>query len=117
MRKKSFDSVRVYYPKHSKEELIALLKERVSDLSKRLPIKLAILFGSYAAGRHTVASDIDLFIVVQDLDKNGLYHMIYDGLNLGNLQLHLYTLEEYNKLKGSSFVKEVEEKGVIIFGG
>ena len=115
MRRRSFDSVRIYYPKHSKEELITLLRERMNELSKKLPIKLAILFGSYAVGRHTAASDIDLFVVVKGVDKNESYHKIYDGLNLKNLQLHLYTLEEYDKMRGSLFIREVEGKGIMIF--
>ena len=115
MRRRSFDSVRIYYPKYSKEELIALLKERIDKLSRTLPIELAILFGSYASGRYTVASDIDLLVVVKDGDKDELYHRIYDELNIRNLQLHLYTLEEYSKMRDSSFIREVEGKGIVIY--
>lgn len=107
MRRRSSNSVRVYYPEYSKEELVALLRVRLSELSKALPIKLAILFGSYAKGRQTAASDIDLFVVV-DGDKGRLYHEIHKGLNIANLQLHLYTKDEYEKMRGSPFMKEVE---------
>lgn len=107
MQKKSSNSVRVYYPEYSKEELVALLREKLSELSKVLPIKLAILFGSYAKDRQTAASDVDLFVVV-DGNKGRLYHEIHKGLKIANLQLHLYTEEEYEKMKGSSFIKEIE---------
>lgn len=107
MRRRSSNSVRVYYPEHSREELVALLRKRLAELSERLPIRLVILFGSYAKGRQTIASDIDLFVVV-DGDKDQLYHEIHRSLNLSNLQLHLYTEDEHEKMKDSPFIREVE---------
>ncbi|MGB9659688.1 MAG: nucleotidyltransferase family protein [Nitrososphaerales archaeon] len=76
MLKKSSGSVRIYYPKLSKDELISILKERVKDLSKELPIRFVVLFGSYAKNRYTAASDVDLFIVVTSGDKGELYKKI-----------------------------------------
>ncbi|MEM3383325.1 MAG: nucleotidyltransferase domain-containing protein [Nitrososphaerales archaeon] len=101
----------------SKDELISLLKDRVKNLSKELPIRLAMLFGSYAINRYTVASDVDIFAVVENKDKDKIYRKIYEGLGISNLQLHLYTVDEYEKLKMNrpSFVKEIEEKGILIF--
>jgi len=110
-------SVKVYYPKLDKEKVVSLLKEKARDLSKELPIKLMTLFGSYATGRYTAASDVDVLAVVSGLNKGELYSRIYQELDINNLQLHLYTVEEYEKLKstGSSFVREAEQKGIAIF--
>ena len=117
MQGKSSSSVRVYFPKQSKEKIILLLKERVKNLSKEIPIQLFVLFGSYAAGRHTAASDVDVFAVIESEHKNEAYKKILESLDIDNLQLHLYTANEYEKLKTNrpSFVKEVVEKGILIF--
>jgi len=117
MPRKSSSSVRIYYPKLGKEDLVSLLKERVRDLSKELPIKLVTLFGSYAAGRYTAASDVDVLAVVSGGNKGELYRKIHEGLGIRNIQLHLYTVDEYEKLKwnGSSFIREAEGKGIVIF--
>jgi len=117
MRRKSSSSVRIYFPKLSKEELVHLLKEKVKDLSKELPIKTATLFGSYAADRYTAASDIDVFAVIEGGNKGETYHKLYKGLGIDSLQLHLYTVDEYEKLKRNSpsFIREVKSKGIPIF--
>lgn len=117
MRRKSSDSVRIYYPRLSREELISLLKERVRILSEELSLDLVVLFGSYATGRFTVASDVDLFAVIRGGRKDYAYVRMYDILGVDNLQLHIYTREEYEKLKKNSpfFMREVEGKGVVIF--
>ena len=114
MPKKSSGSVKVYYPKYDREELLALLKERLAELAESMPIKLAVLFGSYAEGRQTAASDIDLFIVIEG-DRDEAYRKIYDKLCIDNLELHLYTVEEYERMKEGRFVKEVS-KGIRILG-
>lgn len=72
-----------------------------------------MLFGSYTSGRYTAASDVDLFVVVENGHKDEAYRKIFESLNISNLQLHLYTLKEYERMKVSSpsFIKEME-KGV-----
>lgn len=111
MPRKYSNSVKIYYPEFSREEIIRKLSVGVRELAREIPIKTAILFGSYATGYYTAASDIDLFIVV-DSEKTGkdeAYRRIQDRLKLPNLQLHLYSLREYQELKrkNSGFLKEV----------
>ena len=117
MLRKSSSSVRIYYPKLDREKLVSLLREKARDLSREFPIRLIVLFGSYATGRYTAASDVDVLAVVSGGNKDELYHKIHDGLGISNLQLHLYTLDEYERLKGrrSPFAREAEEKGIVIF--
>jgi len=117
MLKKSSSSVKIYYPKLDRDKLVSLLKEKAVDLPKEFPIKLIMLFGSYATGRYTAASDVDVLAVVSGVNKDELYHKIHEGLGISNLQLHLYTVDEYEKLKRkrSPFIREAEEKGIVIF--
>ncbi|MGC8998538.1 MAG: nucleotidyltransferase family protein [Candidatus Bathyarchaeia archaeon] len=116
MPRKSSTTVKIYYPKFSREEIIQKLEENFRNLSKELPIKIVTLFGSYACGRQTAASDIDLFVVVNGKQKDEAYKRIYRSLNIEKLQLHLYTVDEYEKLRRNSpsFIKEAEENGLAI---
>ncbi|MEM2740038.1 MAG: hypothetical protein QXQ29_04480 [Candidatus Bathyarchaeia archaeon] len=56
-------------------------------------------------------------VVVDCEDKGYAYRKVYDTLGVDNLQLHLYTCREYEKLSDSrpSFIREVEGKDIIIF--
>ncbi|MBO3800320.1 MAG: nucleotidyltransferase domain-containing protein [Candidatus Brockarchaeota archaeon] len=116
MLKRSSDSVRVFYPEIDRDSLILILKGEIEKLSERLRVRSVILFGSYATDRYTPASDIDLLVVIEDEDKEKAYSEIFKNLKISNLQLHLYTLKEYEKMKasGSLFIKEIEEKGIPI---
>lgn len=58
----SSSSVRVFYPKYSRADVIRILREGVRELAGVLPITRVVLFGSYARGTYTVASDVDLFV-------------------------------------------------------
>lgn len=116
MLRRSSDSVRIYYPEIDSNSLVSILKDRIENLSGKLRIKIAILFGSYATGRYTPASDVDLLVVIEGENKEEAYNEIFKNLKISNLQLHLYTLKEYEKMKmsGSLFIKEIEEKGIPI---
>lgn len=116
MLKRSSDSVRIFYPEIDRDNLILVLKDEIGKISERLRIRIVILFGSYATGRYTPASDIDLLVVIEDEDKEKAYSEIFKNLKISNLQLHLYTLKEYEKMKksGSLFIKEIEERGIPI---
>ena len=56
-------TVRVFFPKFDRAELIRQLKERMTDLDQKLRLLRVVLFGSYAHGNYTVASDVDLLVV------------------------------------------------------
>ena len=55
--------MRVFFPKFDRAELIRQLKERMTDLDQKLRLLRVVLFGSYAHGNYTVASDVDLLVV------------------------------------------------------
>ena len=117
MRERSSNSVKIYYPKFSKNELIERLKRCAKDISKKIPLRLVVLFGSYASGRQTAASDIDVLIVYEGSRREDAYNICWDLIQLPNLELHIYSEDEYAKLKKSKspLPKEAEEKGIIIW--
>ena len=120
MRERSSSSVRIYYPRFSRGELIEKLRRCAEELSKKLPLKRVILFGSYASGRQTAASDVDVLVVYEgERDKREVYDLCWDLIGLPNLELHLYSEDEYLKLRKSkhSIIWEAENKGITIWEG
>ena len=116
MRSKSSGSVKVYYPKQNRDELIALLKERARALNSRLRLNRVVLFGSYAKKRQTAASDIDLLVVYEGQGSDA-YTLCWDAFSLQQLELHLYPLSDYEEMlkSGNLLLRDAERDGVLIF--
>lgn len=114
MAERSSNTVRVYYPELSREEIIDRLKEGAELLSKSLPLRAIILFGSYAEGRHTAASDIDLLVVLEDPRRKDDYSTCWDAFKIPQLELHIYTVSEY-KMRRSGLTGKTHGKGLVIW--
>ncbi|MBM4464998.1 MAG: nucleotidyltransferase domain-containing protein [Chloroflexi bacterium] len=99
MQNKSFSSVKVFYPPFNREELLALLRQRIPALQGQLPLKRVVLFGSYAKGRQTVASDIDLLVVYAGRPRTDAYALVKRALNIRRLETHVYAEEEYEQAR------------------
>lgn len=90
------------------------IKEKTRPIFIDYPVRKAILFGSYAKGKETSSSDIDLFI-----DTNGELK----GLDfVGLLEILVNTLEKDIDLidrshieEDSSIMKEIEKGGLVIY--
>ena len=95
MPTRSSSSVRVFYPRFDKAALVQLLQERLRLLDPVLPLQQVVLFGSYATGRHTVASDIDVLIVYRGKPRADAYALTRQILDIRGLEPHVYTEHEY----------------------
>ena len=95
MPKRSSSSVRVFYPPYSREELLALLRQRAPALQAKLPLTRLVLFGSYATGRQTVASDIDLLVISAGRPRPEAYALVKRTLSILRLEPHVYAETEY----------------------
>jgi len=113
MRKKSSSSVRVFYPKLDRTRLVRILSQGLRELNPKLPLVRAVLFGSYAKGGYTVGSDVDLLIIYQGDPQPSAYATVKKILNVPRLEPHLYTEDEYRKLKGT--VDRMTVDGVVLF--
>lgn len=87
----SSGSVRVFYPGHSREELIARLRMAMPALAARLPVRRAVLFGSWAHGRATAFSDIDVVIVYAGPRREDAHDCVRETIGLPGLEPHIYT--------------------------
>ena len=76
------------------------LREGVAALRQVLPL-FVVLFGSYARGRQTVASDIDLLVVYAGAVRGDAYALIRHTLDLRRLEPHVYAEEEYAQVSAT----------------
>lgn len=113
MLKKSSSSVRIYYPKFDREWLIRRLKERLGALEVKLPLQLVVLFGSYAKGNYTVASDIDLLIVYKGQERKDAFAIVKKTFSVPRLEPHVYSEGRYEGLKG--IISKMIENGIVLF--
>lgn len=113
MQKDSSTSVRIFYPKFDREELIQKLKEKLRDLARELPLSLVVLFGYYARGNYTVASDIDVLVVYKGKERKDAYTTVKKALDIQLLEPHVYSEREYERLKG--IVTRMIAGGIVLF--
>lgn len=57
------NSVKVFSPRYTQQEVLEVLRARVPQLLEHLPVRWVVLFGSYAKGNYTAFSDIDVLVV------------------------------------------------------
>jgi predicted nucleotidyltransferase len=99
MQPRSSGSVKVFYPPWNREALLVRLREGVIALCEVLPLVRVVLFGSYARGRQTVASDIDLLVVYAGAVRGDAYALVRRTLDLRRLEPHVYAEEEYTQVR------------------
>lgn len=116
MQKKYSSSVRVFFPKFSLEDVIREVSRCASLFSKELALKKVVVFGSYAKGKYTAGSDIDLFVVYDDskCTEDYVYKTLMRNVRLPRLELHIISLREYEAIKGSMWIKTINEEGISI---
>jgi predicted nucleotidyltransferase len=95
MLNRSSSSVKVFYPKFDTRQVTALVKKGIEPLSALLPLKLVALFGSYARGNYTVASDIDLLVIYGGKSRPNAYNLVKKTLQIPHLEPHVYSEGEY----------------------
>jgi len=113
MPRKSTGSVQIFYPEFSREEIIQTLRQRLDDLQKQLPCLLVVLFGSYARGNYTVASDVDLLVIYRGEENDQAYATVKQALRIPHLEPHVYTEEEYRTTKDT--INKMITDGVVIY--
>lgn len=99
MQRRSSSSVRVYYPRYDRAKLVEAVASGLAKLKRALPVKLLVLFGSYARGNYTVSSDIDLLVVYQGPRREEAYSLVRKALGIPGLEPHVYSQEKYAQSK------------------
>lgn len=99
MPEKSSPSVKVFYPKHNTADLVTRLQAKLEEIERLMPVKLMALFGSYAKGNYTVASDIDVLLVYRGPVQEDAYRKARRVLDIPGIELHVYSEDDYQALK------------------
>jgi predicted nucleotidyltransferase len=113
MQQRSSSSVRVFYPKLKQAEIVQKIRKNLTALSEKLPVKKIILFGSYAKGNYTIASDIDLFILYEGAKREDAYALSKKILAIPGLEPHVYSEAEYEEMKDT--IERMTKDGIVIF--
>jgi len=114
MPKKSSSSVRIYYPRFNKQEIIERSRKGLNELGRNLPLVLVVLFGSYAKGNYTAASDIDLLLVYEGQEREDAYALARKALSIPNLELHIYTKAQFEQARQT--IEAMTKDGIILYG-
>jgi hypothetical protein len=111
--------VRVTYPALTKAQVVERLTRAYAGLRRRLPVTKMILYGSYAQGRHTAGSDIDVIVVYSGKQNHDAYRLIIEEAKLPRLEPKVYTEEQFNSMIAGSrrFAEALEKEGIVIAGG
>ena len=109
----SLSSARVFYPKYNKKELIERIKGKLEKLNQQLNLTKVVLFGSYAKGNYTAASDVDLLVVYSGKPEEDPFKLVKRTLEISGLEPHIYREEEYVDAKEK--VRKMEKGGVVLW--
>jgi hypothetical protein len=114
MPAKSSGSVKIFYPEFSREELIDKLRKGIPLLKEKLPLCLVSLFGSWARGNYTAASDIDLLVVYSGPEREDAFAIVKTSMEIEGLEPHVYSERAYLEMK--PLISRMLEKSVPILG-
>lgn len=106
-------SVRVFFPRFDQAGLLRHLAERLEALKEVLSLLRVVLFGSWARGNFTVASDIDLLVVYRGACREDAFAVVKKTMNIPALEPHVYSEEEYRRLE--SQIDRMTEEGIVLF--
>lgn len=63
-----------------------------------MPVRRALLVGSWAIGRHTAASDVDILVVYGGLPRPDAYALCRKRIPVEGLEPHVYSEDEAAEL-------------------
>lgn len=113
MPRVSSGSVKVFYPDISPSEVVRLVAERLPVLNEKLPLDRVVLFGSYARGNYTAASDIDLLVVYRGRRRSDAFAAVKKVLSLPRLEPHVYSRAEARQLART--IDRMTEGGIVLW--
>lgn len=98
-------------------DLARALDTLVLRLSSKPQVHRIILFGSYATGRADLFTDLDLLVIMDsDLDFITRTAQLYADISVGvDLDLLVYTPQEFARLSARPFLRNIVEKGKVLY--
>lgn len=112
MPRPSSSSVRVFYPRRDRAAVVRTLRDGLPRLCAWLPVRRVVLFGSYARGRHTVASDVDLLVIYRGEARPNAFALVKRAFDLPGLEPHPFSEREYSA--AARTIDRMTEGGVVL---
>jgi predicted nucleotidyltransferase len=106
------------------EDSNMLNAEEIAKLTRavfrKYKVQKAILFGSFARGRQTRKSDVDLILIRDSKDPyfkrfEGILPDLYEKIPGRDIEVFIYTPEELARIGHRSFIKRALEQGKVIY--
>jgi len=82
-------------------------------LNERFPLLRVELFGSYARGNYTVASDVDLLVVYQGPTREDAFAIVKKVLDIPGLEPRVYSEGEYQQAEQR--IARMTEGGIVLY--
>ena len=90
------------------------IREKLFPVFSAVPVDKAILFGSYAKGKPTISSDVDILIEsngkIRGIDFFGVLEDIVEAL-----KIPVDLIEASQIIDGGRIQREIAETGVVIY--
>lgn len=105
----------LYGPERNTEDVYDIdeIKSRLAPVFRQYGVRRAVLFGSYARGEARPASDVDLLV---DSGLIGLEFIGFSGRVMDALQKDADVIDVSHVIKNSRIDREINGKGVTIYG-
>lgn len=95
------------------------IRNLLQPILERKGARLAVLFGSHARGTADARSDVDLIIVddqpLRYLDRIGKYFDEIRSVLRQDVDIFVYTSEEFRRMREGRFVGRALEEGRVIY--
>ncbi len=104
----------------SKEMNPGDIARKVRPVFERHNIERAILFGSFATGRQSRKSDVDLLLVMRTTKRyferfEGLLEDLYRAIPGREIECFVYTPEELASISHRRFIQRALDEGMVIY--
>ena len=92
----------------------------LNPVFEKYGIQSAVLFGSFARGRQSARSDLDL-ILIHNTDKpyferfDGILRDLYQAIPGRDIDVFIYTPEELSRISHRRFIQKALEEGKVIY--
>lgn len=107
---------------YKKDEIKNIVLNYVKELQKKIPVQKVILFGSYAYGRPTKGSDIDIAVVSDNFKKmDDIKRIMFLSDYARRIKSVVdvdpigFTEDELEKADYFEIGGEIVEKGIVIY--
>lgn len=105
-------SVRIFSPRYSRDQLVEQLRGYLPALARALPLRRVVLFGSWATGRATAFSDIDLLVVHAGTAREDAYALVRKLVPIRGLEPHVYA--EADAAAAEPMIGRMTRDGIVL---